>query len=182
MLRLPILQVTRGLKCDGSATIDLTEKHAQEAPVSPMHQALAALLLTVLTAASAASEPATVDEAVERARAGIDFIDNEYLKARRAANPALVLLDVRSQLEYEAGHVPGARSVPRGVAEFVVTRTVRDANAEIITYCRTGTRAALATKALRELGYTNVRAHPGFETWRDAGEPTAAGKPESPDG
>lgn len=147
-----------------------------------------AVLLAVVTVSAAAAdaehrpaEPATVDEAVERARAGIDFVDNDYLKARRAANPDLVVLDVRSESEYEAGHVPGARSVPRGVAEFVVTRTVRDADAEIITYCRTGTRAALVTKALRDLGYTNVRAHPGFESWSEAGEPVEEGKAEEPD-
>ena len=70
------------------------------------------LAACIVVTTTAAAEPATVDEAVERARAGIDFVDNDYLKARRAANPDLVLLDVRSESEYEAGHVPAPARCP----------------------------------------------------------------------
>ncbi len=135
--------------------------------------------LMLLLSASVQAEPMTIDQVVEAARADVDFVDRDYLEARRAGNPALILLDVRSEEEFAEGHIPGAQSVPRGIAEFTVAREVRDADAEIIVYCRTGSRAALVTKALLGQGYTNVRAHEGFESWQEADGPVEVSAPDA---
>lgn len=86
----------------------------------------------------------------------------------QAANPDLLLLDVRSEAEFIIGRIPGATWMARGVVEFRLAETVRDADAEIIVYCATGSRAALVQKALVAQGYGNVSAHEGFDTWAGA--------------
>lgn len=128
----------------------------------------------------AAAEPKTLDDVVAEARAGIEYVDEDYLAARRAANPDLLLIDVRSRQEFEDGHIPGAQWVDRGGAEFELARRVRDAETEMILYCRTGARSALVAKALDRQGYTNVRVYDGFEAWQEAGGAIAEGPPETP--
>ena len=68
----------------------------------------------------------------------------------------IYLIDVREPAEYEAGHLENAKNVPRGLVEFVVPRQIKDANAEIVVYCKSGARGALATQSLQSIGYKNV--------------------------
>lgn len=122
-----------------------------------------------------ADEPMTRDAVVEAARDGIDFVGNAYVQERSAANPDLMLIDVRTEGEYELGRIPDAIWIPRGRAEFEVAEKVRDAHTELIVYCKTGSRAALVKKALDAQGYQSVVAHEGFETWAQAGRPLENG-------
>lgn len=115
-------------------------------------------------------EPMTQEEVSRAAKEGVEFAGNAYIFERRAANPDLLLIDLRSEEEFKLGHIPGAVSIPRGVAEFRIAKDVRDADAEIILYCATGNRAALVKKALDSQGYRNVSAHEGFDHWAEAGE------------
>lgn len=128
-------------------------------------------LLATIGCAAHADEPMTLETVSAAARNGIDFVRNDYISARQIANPDLLLLDVRSEAEFNLGHIPGATWIARGVVEFQIAKTVRDADTEIIIYCKTGNRAALAKKALDTQGYRNVRAHEGFEAWSEAGQP-----------
>lgn len=130
---------------------------------------LAAIALT--SCASYATEPMTVEDVVADAREGIAYVDNDYIAARQAENPDLLLIDVRTKAEFDLGHIPGATWIPRGRSEFDIAKTVRDADSEIILYCKTGSRAALVKKALDRQGYQNVSVHEGFEVWADAGRP-----------
>lgn len=133
---------------------------------------LAAVIMIGFGAANA-DEPMTKQAVAEAAKAGIDFVDNAHIEARRAENGSLLLIDVRTKREFDLAHIPGATWVPRGTAEFEIAEKVRDANQEIIVYCRTGNRAALVKKALDQQGYLNVSAHSGFEAWSEAGLPVA---------
>ncbi|MCR9270035.1 MAG: rhodanese-like domain-containing protein [Henriciella sp.] len=128
-------------------------------------------LMLLVGCVSHAEEVMTPEAVTEAARAGIVFVDNEHIQARQAANADLVLVDVRTESEFSMAHIPGATWIPRGKAEFVFAETVRDAETEIILYCRTGSRAALVKKALYAQGYKNVSAHEGFVTWAEAGLP-----------
>lgn len=130
-----------------------------------------AVALLIATGTSQASEPMTPEAVVAAARDGVTFVDNDHITARQAANSELLLLDVRSEGEYSLGRIPGATSMARGVVEFRLAEAVRDADAEIIVYCATGSRAALVQKALVAQGYRNVSAHEGFDTWAGAGLP-----------
>jgi rhodanese-related sulfurtransferase len=82
------------------------------------------------------------------------------------------LLDVRTPREYEAVHIPGAVNVSRGLLEFSIWSVVPDKNEEIVVYCKSGARAALATKQLNDFGYKNAIAiATGMTEWAKSGNP-----------
>lgn len=79
-----------------------------------------------------------------------------------------VPLDVRELQEFEAGHIPNARHISRGMLEFMITShpDFEDKSTSIIVYCKSGGRSALATATLQHLGFTNVKSMlGGFDKW-----------------
>jgi rhodanese-related sulfurtransferase len=86
-----------------------------------------------------------------------------------------LVLDVREPDEYAAGCLPGAVNIPRGVLEFRIDSHpsfLGRKDAQILIYCQSGGRSALAAEALQKLGFS----HPcslagGFKAWSDAGLP-----------
>lgn len=106
-------------------------------------------------------------------RNGLEEISQEEL-ARRL-DDGVVIWDVRPGVEFEAGHVPGAVSVP----PEEVKRRLRDvpADAQVVAYCR-GPFCVFADDAVRQLrtsGRKALRLRDGFPEWRRAGLPVAAG-------
>ena len=102
-------------------------------------------------------------------------------EVEQAIRDADVLVDVREADEFAAGHLAGAVHMSRGMLEFKFSASpalqARDLN--ILLYCKTSGRAALAATALQAMGYLNVRSIAGgFDAWVAAGKPVA--KPESP--
>lgn len=136
-----------------------------------MRSFVLAVSMLMVAGAGQAGEPMTAEAVARAAKEGVTFVGNDYLTARKAANPELLLLDIRTEREFNLGHIPGASLMPRGVVEFRMAETVREADVEIIVYCSTGARAALVKKALIEQGYHNVSAHEGFDTWAEASQP-----------
>jgi molybdopterin/thiamine biosynthesis adenylyltransferase/rhodanese-related sulfurtransferase len=108
----------------------------------------------------------TYRELLEQTKAGISELD-----ARAAQELAgAVWIDVREADEWQEGHIPGARHVPRGFLESRVETAVPDKNAEVILYCAAGNRSAFAAKSLEELGYTHVHSLiGGFTDWKRNG-------------
>jgi rhodanese-related sulfurtransferase len=101
--------------------------------------------------------------------------------ADEAIQEADVLLDVREAEEFAAGHLPGAIHASRGMLEFKLSNTPelssRDLN--IVLYCKTSGRAALAACALNDMGYLHVKSIAGgFDAWVAAGKPVV--KPSLP--
>lgn len=89
----------------------------------------------------------------------------------RAANGA-VLIDVREDNEWDAGHARGAIHIGRGVIERDMVQTVPDKASELILYCGGGYRSALAVDSLQKMGYTNVRSMAGgWTAWQEAEAP-----------
>lgn len=90
-----------------------------------------------------------------------------------------ILVDIREPDEYARGHIPGAILIPRGMLEFQILQALEqigitaDApNADMILYCGTGGRSALAAKSLDEMGFRNVRSMGGgIIAWNEAGLP-----------
>ena len=66
------------------------------------------------------------------------------------------LIDVREQVEWDAGHIPGALFIPLGQLDKEIAAAVPDKDTEIIMQCRSGARSGRGTALLQELGYTNV--------------------------
>ena len=108
------------------------------------------------------------------ARDGLEELTRDEL-ARRLDDDNVVVWDVRPEVEFAAGHVPGAVSVPPGE----VRRRLREAPpaSEVVAYCR-GPFCVYADDAVRELvrsGRKARRLEDGFPEWRRAGLPVEAG-------
>ncbi len=93
--------------------------------------------------------------------------------AERTIPEADVIIDVREPDEYQAGHLPGAVNIPRGLLEFKLSGdealSARDLN--IILYCKTSGRAALAAQSLKQMGYLHVHSITGgFDAWHAEGK------------
>ena len=82
----------------------------------------------------------------------------------RTGRGDVVFLDVREPNEWNLGHVPGALHIPRGTMETKVEQAIpRDR--EVVIYCATGNRSALAADTLQQMGYDRVSSLAGG--WRD---------------
>jgi rhodanese-related sulfurtransferase len=107
-------------------------------------------------------------------RDGVEVIGRDELAARLRRREVLVL-DVRPQAEYSAGHIAGARSVP--ITELRRHLRALPKDAEVVAYCR-GPYCVYADDAVRELtrkGFHARRLIDGFPEWRRAGLPVAVG-------
>ncbi|WP_298023904.1 rhodanese-like domain-containing protein [uncultured Dysosmobacter sp.] len=95
---------------------------------------------------------------------GSRLLSPEEAKARLDANEAAILLDVRTQEEFDGGHIPGAVCLPNELitADMPVAF---DKDAEILVYCRSGRRSAEAAQKLTDMGYTNVADFGGILDW-----------------
>ena len=76
-----------------------------------------------------------------------------------------VILDVREQDEYDAGHIPGAMLLPYTEIESKAEKMLPDKGKQILVYCRSGRRSKIAAEALVELGYTNIKEFGGIIDW-----------------
>jgi rhodanese-related sulfurtransferase len=102
---------------------------------------------------------------VNEAKANIRQIDVNELKRKKEAGESFLLIDVREDNEWNAGHAAGAIHLGKGIIERDIESKVPDHNAEIILYCGGGFRSALAAEALQKMQYTNVVSMDGG--WRD---------------
>ncbi|MEJ2402240.1 MAG: rhodanese-like domain-containing protein [Xanthomonadales bacterium] len=125
---------------------------------------IVALLFLLSTGASA--DIKSKQEIGAEAKSKAPHVSAQQLADYRAGDDDYVLLDVRTEAEFEAGHIKGAEWLPRGRLEFDIQERVTDPDARIVLYCGTGARSALAVLTLQDLGYTNVvDLEGGFEGW-----------------
>jgi rhodanese-related sulfurtransferase len=102
-------------------------------------------------------------------------------EAEAAIQSADVLIDVREESEFAAGHLPGAIHASRGMLEFKLSATpaLAPRDIKVVLYCKTSGRAALAAAAMKEMGYLNVSSIAGgYDAWLAAGKPVV--KPQLP--
>ena len=114
-------------------------------------------------------------------RDGIEVVDRDEL-ATRLERGEVVVLDVRPEAEYEAGHIAGARSVP--IDELRRHLRALRKGVEVVAYCR-GPYCVYADDAVRELNRKGFRARrllDGFPEWKRAGLPVAVGSERNGDG
>jgi len=111
-------------------------------------------------------------EVIRQIRSRVEEVDPSDVKATLSNGNGVVLLDVRESDEWDAGHIPGAKHVPRGYLESRVEGVVgADRDQRVIIYCASGQRSALAASTLKELlGYENVASmNGGITLWKDRG-------------
>jgi len=115
---------------------------------------LAAALCLATLAACASPKVATVQT-----------ITPEDARARLAADKSIVLVDVRTQAEYDAEHIAGALVAPVETLSTTAAMLLPDKNATTIIYCRSGNRSASAARILVNLGYKHVFDLGGINSW-----------------
>ena len=109
---------------------------------------------------------------VEAVRVNIRECTVSDVRERQARGEPFLLFDVREESEFAAGHLPGAKSLGKGIIERDIESLVPDPDTEMVLYCGGGFRSALAADNLQKMGYTNVISMDGgFRGWKEAGLP-----------
>src|SRR5919204_4568306 len=95
-------------------------------------------------------------EYIRQIKSQVDEVDPAQVSEH--LGNGIVLVDVREGTEWDAGHIPGAKHVPRGYLESRIEGAIgADRDQRVILYCASGQRSALAADTLKEmLGYENV--------------------------
>jgi len=125
--------------------------------------AFAGALLVCAPAIAAENWPDSVTAYVAQVRKTVKTTDMDgYLAVVKNPNGAM-LIDVREENEYKAGHIPGTVHIPRGLLEFTIWKPLGypkpvDMAQKIYVQCATGGRATLAAASLKALGFTDVTA------------------------
>lgn len=122
----------------------------------------------------------TAHDMVEAAKAEIQEVPLE--QSEDAIKQADFLIDVREADEFHEGHIPGAVNIPRGILEFKLTSdpSLDNRDLNLVVYCKTGGRAALSARVMKEMGYLHVQSiNGGIEAWKTAGKPVV--KPSLPE-
>ncbi len=95
---------------------------------------------------------------VDDAKSRVHEITVDQLRERLAANPGLVLLDVREDHEWVAGHAAQAQHLGKGIVERDIETKHPDPEAEIVMYCGGGYRSVLSCDMAKKMGYRNVHS------------------------
>ena len=115
-------------------------------------------------------------EVIRKIRSEVEEVDPS--EVREHLGNGVVLVDVRESEEWDAGHIPGAKHVPRGYLESRIEGAAPGRDDRIVLYCASGQRSALAAHTLSaQLGYENVASMTGGITlWKDRGYQVEAPK------
>lgn len=109
---------------------------------------------------------------VTDAKARVAECTVEDVRERLATGEPFVLVDVREESEYAAGHAAGAVHIGKGVIERDIEAKIPDPATPLVLYCGGGFRSALAADALLKMGYTNVISMDGgWRAWTEKGMP-----------
>lgn len=109
---------------------------------------------------------------VDATRRDVREIDAAEYVAMRERGDEHLLIDVREDNEYAAGHAEGAKHLSRGIIERDIEKEIPDKSARMVLYCGGGFRSALAAASLQKMGYTGVISlNGGWRAYEEAGLP-----------
>lgn len=114
------------------------------------------LIIATLSACSSKNDSAASDYSTITAKVAKDMMDKDS---------TITILDVRTEEEFNTGHIDGAILIPDTDILEMAEETLTDKSATILVYCRSGRRSALAAADLAELGYSNVYDFGGIIDW-----------------
>ena len=125
-------------------------------------------------------QPMGLMDFVRAAKSCVKEIPPQALLEKLNAKEDLLLIDVREHGEFELGHIKGAHLVPRGILEAAadpaypkhVPELTAARDRQVIVYCATGGRSAMACAVLQMMGFGNVlNLNGGYARWVDDGMP-----------
>ena len=97
--------------------------------------------------------------------ASYDQINGAEAKALMDSESGYIIIDARTQEEYDEGHIPGAILIPEYEIADRAEKELPDKDQLILVYCRSGRRSKIAAEELVKLGYTNVKEFGGIIDW-----------------
>ena len=115
------------------------------------------ILLLVLSGCSGSGQPAGSDT--------YEQISMEEAITLMESETDYIILDVRTQEEYDEGHIPGAICIPNETIGDQPPALLPDKDQLILVYCRSGNRSKQASAKLAALGYTNIKEFGGIIDW-----------------
>ena len=92
-------------------------------------------------------------------------ISGAEAKALMDSESGYIIIDARTQSEYDEGHIPGAILIPEYEIADRAEKELPDKNQLILVYCRSGRRSKIAAEELVKFGYTNVKEFGGIIDW-----------------
>lgn len=109
---------------------------------------------------------------VDQAKSRVQQIDIARYQKMKASGENHLLIDVREDGEWAAGHAAGAMHLGKGIIERDIETKVPDRGSKLVLYCGGGFRSALAADALQQMGYTDVISlDGGWKAYNEAGLP-----------
>ena len=93
-------------------------------------------------------------------------ISGAQAKALMDSESGYIIIDARTQEEYDQGHIPGAIMIPEYEIADRAEKELPDKDQLILVYCRSGRRSKIAAEELVKLGYTNVKEFGGIIDWK----------------
>lgn len=142
-----------------------------------------AVLMTALSTSLYAAQDEAFFKVLKEATAAVGEIESAKIVKMAENDEEIIVIDVRETEQYSEGQpyineITPLKIVPitRGNLEWEISDHVKDRNAFIVTYCRTGGRGAMAAQRLRELGYKNAtNLKGGLKGWAKSGYPVKTG-------
>lgn len=123
--------------------------------------ALALVLVLCLTGCNAGISK----ESATTVMTGYKQISQDEAKEMMTRDDGHIIIDVRRQDEYDAGHIPGAILIPNESIDKERPKELPDLDQIILVYCRSGRRSKEASEKLAKMGYTNIYEFGGIITW-----------------
>jgi rhodanese-related sulfurtransferase len=115
---------------------------------------------------------------VENAKSRIAQIDLDGLRRLRESGEPFLLVDVREESEWAAGHASGAMHLSKGIIERDIEVRVPGRDTKMVLYCGGGYRSALVADNLQKMGYTQpISLAGGWRAYKESGLPMIAGAP-----
>ncbi len=124
--------------------------------ISKLMKIIAMMILIIMPVNSCGKEIESVNYQTINAEEAKAIIDTEE---------DIVILDVRTKTEFDAGYIPNAMLIPDAQLKEEVEMRIPDKDTKILIYCRSGNRSAKSAKLLVEMGYTNVFDFGGIINW-----------------
>lgn len=123
------------------------------------------LLILLVTIVSLFTIGCSQGQSEAQKKASYQTISTEIAKKRLDTEKDIVLLDVRTVAENTEKRIPGSVLIPVGDIKPQAPEKLKDKDAAIVIYCRSGNRSITAAKALTDMGYTNVYNLGGINKW-----------------
>lgn len=143
-----------------------------------MKRKIVLMITSLLVSSSLIAGQAESEKLISAAKQEAGEMAPKQLKEMIDAEKKVIVMDVREENQRAEGEIyaPSTMAITRGNLEFEVLNKIKDKNTPIVTYCRGGSRGALAAQTLKKLGYINAtNLQGGLKGWAQEGYPIETG-------